>query len=77
MIELRFVGDRSDDVAGVEAKGRSERRECCDKHRDDDFDKIFSVHSCFVLGLVLYPSRRKPCLVGATLRVSERGQSIE
>ena len=47
MIELRFVGDRSDDVAGVEAKGGSERRECCDKHRDDDFDKIFSVHSCF------------------------------
>ena len=48
MIELRFVGDRPDDVAGVEAEGCSECRECCDEHRDDDFQNLFSVHSWLV-----------------------------
>ena len=46
LIVLRFVGDRPDDVAGVEADSRSECRECCDEHRDDDFQNLFPVHSC-------------------------------
>ena len=52
LIELRFVGDRPDDVAGVEAERRSECRECCDEHRDDDFQNLFPVHSWLVLGYI-------------------------
>ena len=48
MIVLRFVGDRPNDVAGVEADGCSKCRECRDEHRDDDFQNLFPVHSWLV-----------------------------
>ena len=60
--ELRPIGDGAYNVAGTQSERRSECRERCNQHRQDDFDKLFLVHSlgCALISYNL--SRRRPLL---------------
>ena len=49
MVELRLVRDRPYDVAGVEADGCSQCRQCRDQDTDDDFQNLLLAHNCVVV----------------------------
>ena len=45
LIVLRFVGDRSHDVAGTQSECRSEGGECRDEDGEDNFDDLLFAHN--------------------------------
>ena len=44
LIKFGLVRDGANNVAGRESHGGPKGSECCDEHRDDDFDDFLLVH---------------------------------
>ena len=45
LVEFGLVRDSANNVAGRESHGGSKGSECCDEHRDDDFEDFLFAHS--------------------------------
>ena len=55
LVKLRPVGDRTYHVAGAQSERRSQCRQGCDQHGDDDLDNLLLGHSAYSkLGLTYF-----------------------
>ena len=62
LIKFRLVRDGTNDVAGRESHCGAKGGECCDEHRDDDFENLLAFHSygCFLKSAAKVVQKSEP-----------------